>query len=54
MCPGISDNYTHTGDTRKTAIIDRELSRLDVSITALQETRLHSDGSLREENYTFF
>lgn len=54
MCPGISDNLSHIGDTRKTAIIDRELSRLDVSIAALQETRLPSDGSLREANYTFF
>ena len=35
-------------------IIDRELTRLDISIAALQETRLSSSGSLREENYTFF
>lgn len=31
-----------------------ELTRLNVSIAALQETTLPSGGSLREENYTFF
>ncbi|KAI0208445.1 hypothetical protein LSAT2_006872 [Lamellibrachia satsuma] len=38
----------------KTAIIDRELTRLDVSIAALQENRLASSGCLKEENFTFF
>ncbi|KAI0222273.1 Craniofacial development protein 2, partial [Lamellibrachia satsuma] len=32
----------------------RELIRLDVSIAALQETRLDSSGCLKEENFTFF
>ena len=31
-----------------------ELTRLDVSIAALQETRLASSGCLEEENVTFF
>ncbi|XP_052249602.1 uncharacterized protein LOC127857228 [Dreissena polymorpha] len=54
MCPGISDDLLTIDDSRKTAIIDRELTRMDICITALQETRLSSSGSLREENYTFF
>ena len=54
MCPGLSDDLTQINDSRKTAIIDRELARLNVDIAALQETRLPSDGSLREQNYTFF
>ncbi|XP_063605235.1 uncharacterized protein LOC134780428 [Penaeus indicus] len=54
MCPGISVDLEQVKDSRKTAIIDREHTRLNVSIAALQETRLPSSGSLREENYTFF
>ena len=54
MCPGISDDLQQVNDRRKTAIIDRELTRLDVSIAALQETRLASSGCLKEENFTFF
>ena len=38
----------------KTAIIDRELSKLKVDIAALQETRLPASGSLKEKDYTFF
>ncbi|XP_059049895.1 uncharacterized protein LOC131844918 [Achroia grisella] len=41
-------------DLRKTALIDAELSRLNISVCALQETRLPDDGSLRESTYTFF
>lgn len=41
-------------DSRKTAIIDLELAKLKVDIAALQETRLASDGTLREQNYTFY
>nr|XP_054752426.1 craniofacial development protein 2-like [Lytechinus pictus] len=54
MCPGISDNLQEVDDTRKTAIIDRELKRLNIDIAALQETRLPSEGSIREEDYTIF
>ncbi|KAI0242750.1 hypothetical protein LSAT2_011260, partial [Lamellibrachia satsuma] len=49
-----SDDLQQINDSRKTAIIDRELTRLDVSIVALQETRLASSGCLKEENFTFF
>ncbi|XP_037774603.1 craniofacial development protein 2-like [Penaeus monodon] len=31
-----------------------KLTRLNIDIAALQETRLASNGSLREQNYTFF
>ncbi|XP_030839694.1 uncharacterized protein LOC100887870 [Strongylocentrotus purpuratus] len=54
MCPGITDNLLEVDDTRKTAIIDRELKRLNIDIAALKETRLSSDGSIREEDYTIF
>ena len=32
----------------------RELKRLSINITALQDTRLPSNGSLRKQDYTFF
>ena len=54
MCPGFSDDLQQINDARKTAIIDRELSKLKVDIAALQETRLPSTGSLMEKDYTFF
>ena len=54
MCPGLSDNLQQIDDARKTAIINRELKRLDIDIAALQETRLASSGSLKEQDYTFF
>lgn len=33
---------------------DRELTRLNINISALQETRLPASGSLREDKCTFF
>ena len=54
MCPGLSEDLQQIADTRKTAIIDRELTKRNICIAALQETKLASSGSLREENYTFF
>ena len=41
-------------DARKTAIINNELLRLKVDIAALQETRLAGQGSIKENDYTFF
>ena len=38
----------------KQLFINRELRRLNIDIAALQETRLPSNGSLKEEDYTFF
>ena len=54
MLTGISDDLRHIDDLRKTAVINNELTRLDVDIAALQETRLPETGSLRERDYTFY
>ena len=54
MCPGFNGDPQAMDDLRKTAVIDRELHRLCVDVAALQETRLTDDGTLREQNYTFF
>ena len=54
MCTGLSEDLEAVSDSRKPAIIDRELLRLNMDIVALQETRLPSNGSLKEANYTFF
>ena len=52
MCPGMTDNPQQVNDARKTAIIDRELKRLNIDIAALQETRLPENGSIREQKTT--
>ena len=39
MFSGLSEDLQQIADTRKTAIIDRELLKLDVSIAVLQKTR---------------
>ena len=49
MCPGLSDDLRQIDDLRKTAV-----SRLNVDIDALQETRLAANGTLREKDYTFY
>ena len=54
LCPGLSNDIKQVDGARKTAIIDKELSRLGVDIACLQETRLAGSGTLREESYTFF
>ncbi|XP_014769963.2 craniofacial development protein 2-like [Octopus bimaculoides] len=41
-------------DPDKTAIIDKELTRPNVDITARQETRLADSGFIRQRNHTFF
>ena len=48
MCPGLSDDLRQIDNLRKTAV-----SRLNVDIAALQETRLPANGTLREKDYTF-
>ena len=35
MCPGLEEDLLKVNDARKTAVIDRELSRLDLDIVAL-------------------
>ena len=54
MRQGLTDDLQVMDDARKTAVIDRELHRLNIDIAALQETRLPETGSLKEEHYTFF
>ncbi|CAH0729955.1 unnamed protein product, partial [Brenthis ino] len=41
-------------DLRKTSVIDTELTRLNIAVSALQETRLPDTGSIKEAHYTFF
>lgn len=52
--PDTSESSECVQQLRKTAVIDGELSRLQIEIAALQETRLPDEGSIREANYTFF
>jgi len=54
MCPGLSSDLQGIDDARKTAVINKELARLNIDIACLQETRLPDGGSLRETDYTFF
>ena len=54
MRPGLSNDIQLIDDARKTAIIDKELTKLDIDIACLQETRLADSGSIREANYAFF
>ncbi len=53
MMPGSSEELQDINDLRKTAVIDAELSSLNVDIAALQETRFADDGSVQEKDYTF-
>ena len=54
MRPGLSNDRQQINDSRKTAIIDSELDRLNIDIAGLQETRLAENGSLKEQRYTLF
>ncbi|RXN14059.1 craniofacial development 2-like protein [Labeo rohita] len=54
MCSGLTTDLQQIDDVRRTAVIDRELSRLNVDIAALQETRLADNGTIREVSYTFY
>ena len=54
MCPGLSSDLQAIDDARKTAVINKELARLNIDVACLQETRLPDSGSLRETDYTFF
>ena len=50
---GLSANLQDVKDSRKTAVINDELGRLNVDIATLQETRLEGSGTLKEKDYTF-
>ena len=53
MLTGISENLQDVSDSRKTAVINNELMRLNVDIATLQETLLADSGALKEKDYTF-
>ena len=53
MITSLSASLQDIKDSRKTAVINDELRRLNVAITTLQETRLSDPGTLKED-YTFF
>ena len=50
----LQDTDTSDHAERRTATIAHELERLNIDIAALSETRLLEDGSLEDNNYTFF
>lgn len=54
MLTGLSENLQDISDTRKTAVINDELKRLNIDIATLQETRLANAGTLKEKDYTFY
>ena len=54
MLTGLTKDIHDIDRLRKTAVISRELDRLNVDIAALQEMRLAGCGSLKEKEYTFF
>lgn len=46
--------YSRINNSRKTAVTNIGLGRLDISIAAMQETWLAAVGMLQEKDYTFF
>ena len=54
MLTGISENHQDVINSRKTAVINNELLRLNVDIAPLQETRLADLRALKEKYYTFY
>ena len=54
MCPGLAADLQQIDDARKTAVIDKELFRLNIDIACLQETRLADSGTIKEASFTFF
>ena len=54
MTPGFPDDLQEIVNVYKTAVINMELSRLQMDIVALQETRLPDMGSVKEKKFSFF
>ena len=54
MTTGLSASLHDSKDSKKTAVINDELKRLNVDIATLQKTRLADSGTLKEKDYTFF
>ena len=51
---GLSANLQDIKDSRKTAVSNDELGRLNVDIGSVQETLLADSGTLKKKDYTFF
>lgn len=51
VCSGLSADLRQMDDCHKTAIINKELARLNIDIACLQETRLADSGFLRERHH---
>lgn len=55
LCPGLDLTDIDNQDVLRTAaVVDLELSRYNIDIAALQETRLKDSGSVHEKSYTIF
>lgn len=52
LCTGLDVDLVQVDDGRKTAITDCEFKMLNIA--ALQETRLSSVGSIKEQEYAVF
>ena len=53
MMTGLSASLQDIKDSRRTAVINDELKRLNMDIAALQETRLADSGTVKEKEYKF-
>ena len=51
---GLSANVQDNKSSRKTAVINNELKRLNVDIATFQETRLADSGTVKGKDCTFF
>ena len=54
MVTGLSARLPDIKDSRKTAVINDDLRRLNMDVATLQETRLADFATLTEKDYTFF
>ena len=54
MCPGLSADIQQLDESRKTAIINKELTWLNFDVAGLQETGLANSSSLRESDIIFW
>ena len=54
MTTGLSASLQDIKNSRKTAVINDEMKRLNVDIATLQKTRLADSGTLKEKDYIFF
>ena len=53
MCPGLTNDLLQVGDVHMTAVIETEVTRLNVDIGELRETGLAQSGSFPEKHDIF-